>query len=740
MISRVLLILILGGLSQAGFTQVVSVLDMNGAPVQQAVVIIEGGKPVLTDPKGVAAIKAVESDQARVLIKHVAFEDWSGSISDLHRGAIQLKTKNVSIPEVNITSDHQAKAVSESIHSVKVISREVIEQSGASHLDQLLEMQQGVSVNRDMIMGAGIRLNGMGGQHVKILVDGVPLIGRLDGKIDASQLPLASVERIEIVNGPMSSSYGSDAAGGVINIITNKSVDGPFRAHASTMYESIGTYDIQGGAGLSSGRSSVMLDGGRYFFDGWSPTEAGRDQLWHPKEKYNGRVGYRYAGSRFIFYGQSQYFDEKLTDRGAPRITPYEAYAFDRLYYTRRFNQQISSEIWFSNQSKLQSSLAHSYWRRIRNTYRKDLVSLDQMPINGLEEQDTNRVQAWHGRTAYQLPFLEGKVSFLGGLEFQHETALGKRIENEKAVVSEYAVFSSLEFRPHPKIELKPSIRYGYHTSFDMPLIPSIALKYDWSPSATARFSYGRGFRAPSVKERYLYFVDVNHNVRGNLSLVPERSHNFHTNISWLLVNKPHWTLRSELNGFINSIEDEIALAQPDITSNLYTYVNTGKSKMHGIGSDLFLGIGLFSFEAGYTLHGKNEEKIESNYDYDYYPEVRFRAGYQFEKAGVSFNTWYKYNGASTGYILNGDNSISTFKSQAFALLDAAVGKSFGKNKWLVQIGIRNMLDVTDVNSNMPGSAHNDGSGTIAVGTGRTGFVKFTMNLSANNKSKTKNG
>lgn len=734
MISRIAFIFIFLLIITDSEAQTLSILDETGAPVQQAVVLVDGGTPQISDLNGTVSL--IPSNKLALLqIRHVAYEPWVGSIGDLKDHTIRLTPKKVFIPEINVTSDNTAKSVSESIYPVKVIGKEEIQNSAASHLDQILQNQTGISISRDMVMGSGLSLNGMGGQNVKILVDGVPIIGRLDGKIDASQLPLANIERIEIVNGPMSSQYGTDAAGGVINLVTDRNVAEPLKIGASMLYESIGTYDLQSSIGFRSNASTIKANIGRYFFDGWSPDATDRDQLWNPKEQYQGSLSYRYAKGRHAFNYSGFIANEKLSDKGAPRVSPYEAYAFDQIYRTLRINNQFTGETWFKNGGGLKASASHSYWRRIRNTYRKDLVSLDQSVIDGLEQQDTNDVHAFHSRVGYQLPFSSDKGSVHFGLELQQEFTSGKRIEAGKAEAGDYAVFASMEYQVSPSIQLKPSLRYGYRTDFEMPLIPSMAVKYDLSKSIVVRLAYGKGFRAPSIKERYLYFVDVNHNVRGNESLQPETSHNVHSSIDFILWNRTDKKLSARWNGFANSIDQEIVLAQPEATSNLYTYVNIGSTEVLGSGLSISFSGKSLSTSVGWTLYGKEQSLDSKTSGMNQYSEAFAHASYKIQKAGVSVDGWFKYNGASPGYLLNEKNSLSTYENPAFSMLDVAVSKSIRKAA-KVQLGVRNLLDVTDVNASITGSAHNDGSGTVAVGTGRTYFVKLVYDWSMREKPK----
>jgi outer membrane receptor for ferrienterochelin and colicins len=137
-----------------------------------------------------------------ILVTHVSFKNFSDTLKSLQPvNVIVLTTKNINVGEVVVTAEYAAREARESVHPVMVIGRQQIEQQAAVNLGQLLEQQSGIRISRDMVLGASVSLNGMSGQNIKFLVDGVPVTGRLDGNIDAGQLNLNHVERIEVVNG-----------------------------------------------------------------------------------------------------------------------------------------------------------------------------------------------------------------------------------------------------------------------------------------------------------------------------------------------------------------------------------------------------------------------------------------------------------------------------------------------------------------------------------------------------------
>lgn len=115
-------------------------------------------------------------------------------------------------------------AVSGATEQVKVIGAQTIKEMGAQNAAEVLQNQSGILISQDAQLGTGISLQGLSGQSVKILVNGAPVAGRLNGNIDISQIPTNQIEQIEIIEGPMSVLFGSDAMGGIINIITKQPI------------------------------------------------------------------------------------------------------------------------------------------------------------------------------------------------------------------------------------------------------------------------------------------------------------------------------------------------------------------------------------------------------------------------------------------------------------------------------------------------------------------------------------
>ena len=141
-----------------------------------------------------------------------------------------------------VTATRSPTRVNEVIADITVIDRAAIEQAGPSTLPDLLSRQPGLHVVDTGGHGkpASLFMRGTASTHILLLIDGVPLGSVTTGQATLHNLPLSQIERIEILRGPASSLYGSDAIGGVIQIFTKRG-EGPPQLNAFASIGSRGT-------------------------------------------------------------------------------------------------------------------------------------------------------------------------------------------------------------------------------------------------------------------------------------------------------------------------------------------------------------------------------------------------------------------------------------------------------------------------------------------------------------------
>ena len=673
--------------------------------------------------------RAAQPYQGRtvVAVSVMGYKTRMDTINTYGSYTFMLEPAFFDMDEVVITAQMSPKRVDQSIYQVKVINSKLISEKAASNLADLLSGELNLRVSQDGALGSSMSLNGLGGEHVKILIDGVPVIGRLNGNIDLSQLNLNNVDHIEIVEGPMSVQYGSNALAGAINIITKENTRNKLLTSVKTYYESVGIYNASASLDINQKSHFFSVNGGRNFFGGFSRPDTARTQLWKPKEQYFSEGSYVFRKNNMVIRADGKFFRETILNKGKVRGT-YEIWALDNYFVTDRYTtkaQFINNHIGENGRIDIMGSW--SGYSRIKNTYRKDLTSLAEIISSDATLQDTTIFSSFLSRGSYAWQPESKKVAIQTGFDVNYETGEGKRILNGTQSMGDYAAFISTEYNPSKRISFQPGFRFAYNTRYKAPIVPSINLK--WSPvnDFDVRLSYVRGFRAPSLKELYLYFVDINHDVRGNPDLQSENSHNMNASV---LIDRD-WSNNFyglEINTFSNIIKNKIDLVNDSAT--VYSYANINEFRSIGFNLKLKyklhprLNVSLGIARTGtFSSIAEIERKIDNfSFSTDYAGEFR----YDMFNNGTNLSLFYKYNGKYPYYYRNSEDAVALGYMDPYSSLDISVTKSFLKKNLMLSIGGKNLFNITNIPKvGANGAAHSggDGGGTSPVGWGRTFFI-----------------
>jgi len=642
----------------------------------------------------------------------------------------QPNSKQYHLDEMVVTGQFEENSLSKSVYKVKLIDAKQIKQQGAFNLQQVLSKELNIRIFQDPLLGSNLQLQGVGGNNIKILVDGVPIIGREAGNIDLSQINLNNVERIEMVEGPMSVNFGSDALGGVINIISKKNLIKGQTHALNTYYESIGQYnlDLNSNFGLKNNKS-IQVYAGRNFFEGYAVNPEDRLKLWKPRTQYN--TGFNFTkkfkeGSlklnNFVFY-------EKLSNRGLAEVDWTKASAQDQYYFTKRLSSTLLYERSLQNNSNLNMVIGMNYYARTMETYLKDLVSLQETLIPSQETQQTSELNNLMSRGTYAKKYKK-HLGFQLGYECNLDWAYGSKF-NGTQFLGEYSVFGSIEYHVNEKLVFRPGMRTGINTQFGMPLIPSLHMKYDFSDAVSLRANIAKGYRAPGMKELYLQFADINHNIQGNLNLKPEQSLNAQVLLS-IQKNESKNTIKLEPSVFINHIENMIGLAKSGNANNVsFMYINLNQFDNMGFNLNTDFTSSDFKIGLGYAYIGNRSIfNQQNNAAYYFNNEIKLQSSYLFKKPGISLNLYAKYNGKFQTYIYQADKAESSIGFvDPFTIIDITASKTFFKDKLSLTCGFKNLLNYTNVNANMQNGPHQSGSNSAMMGMGRSVFcnLKYTF-------------
>lgn len=449
--------------------------------------------------------------------------------------------KCVEMEQVVVTGTRTPKLLANTPVLTKLITASDIAKADATNLRDLLQqVLPGVEFSYAMNQQVHMNFSGFGGQSMLILVDGERLAGETMDDVDFSRLCMDNVDHIEIVKGAASALYGSNAAGGVINIITKNGI----RPFALNLNARLGRHHEQR-YGLSwqqgAGRWSNLLTVNRNRSDNYDVHNGDNpvtrvvatiygDATWNFKEQ----LSYR-PSEKLSLTGRAGYFYRQLVRTSE---TP-ERY--------RDFSGGLRG-VW---KPDIHNSLDLSY---AFDQYDKS----DYQRITRLDIRDYSNVQN-SLRLLYNHTFGSGDVLSLGA-DYMHDYLFNTNLEDRTRRQDSFDAFAQYDWNVSRQWEAVGALRYDYFSDGRISrLTPKVSVRYQPVRNLNFRASYGMGFRAPTLKEKYYNFDMAGiWIVEGNPALKPEVSHNFN-----LSADYTHRHYNFTLAAYYNRIRDKIATGAP---------------------------------------------------------------------------------------------------------------------------------------------------------------------------------
>ncbi|GAB4015443.1 hypothetical protein GCM10028773_05520 [Spirosoma koreense] len=658
---------------------------------------------------------------------------------------IRLKAANTQLNEVVVTGQYEPQSIKKSVYNVRVIDSERIRLRAATNVMGVLNNELGFRFSNDLTLGTtDVQLMGMSGRSVKILLDGLPMVDRGDTRESLNQIDINSIERIEIVEGPMSVSYGSDALAGVINIITKQPGTERLGITARIQEETANTdYNLltkQGlhlqTAGVSWQKKGWNLSAGatNNTFGGWQGQSVGRVKDWLPKDQLfgHGKVGYH--NETVTIYYRLDALKEDLLSQGTENVNTRQAR--DQKYITHRYVHQLQGDWKLNDRLQLNAQASYTDYQRRTQTTILDLTTGLRTLSIGEGEQDlsTFSSQTYRATASYKV---STAVSLQPGVDINLDAASGARILGSPTI-DDMAFFVSSTLSPTSRISIRPGLRFIKNSVYDAPpVIPSLNTKFALTPTLDLRLAYARGFRSPALRELYFNFFDASHSIRGNPNLKAESSNSFNGSLAWQARQKFKTTLGFFYNDFSNLITYGIDPSDPRISMN----INIDKFKTTGGTLENVFTWRDLQATIGFSYIGRYNNLLTTS-DTTRYAEGRLPAfmwsteintnlTYTLRKIDTKLSLFYKYSGKRPSYLatVNSDNQMSATLTQIapFHWADFTFTKSISRFLTLTT-GVKNLINITRLaNTSIDtGSAHSTG-GPAPVSYGRSYFLGISF-------------
>ncbi|CZF84997.1 Vitamin B12 transporter BtuB precursor [Grimontia celer] len=546
-----------------------------------------------------------------------------------------------------VTANRLAQSTQSLAAQVEVVTRDDIDRIQAKTLIDVFRRMTGIQVSQNGGRGqqASLFVRGANSDQVLVLVDGIRFARAAKGNVDFSQLPLTFVERIEYVRGARASLYGSEAIGGVINIITRANNNSD---QSTRLTVGLGSLDYRE-ASVSSGLE--IADNGQLNFalgfdgdDGYNvrPNEFNAGDK-HGYESKNGLVGYSHQFSKqWEAFGSVRAYDNVSQYDGSFSSRSYNESTVENLSLAGGVNytaDPLSSQFQFSWQDQ-------SDWNYEQAKGKGSVQSEDLQQLN------------FQWNTQYTL---NDVVTLAGGVDWRDE-ALIVNASNSKHDRTNLAFYGVGLFEAD-KVFGEVSARLDDNEQFGREGTYNLGAGYHLTDKLTAKLSYGTAFKAPNLFQLYSSY--------GNKNLKPESAESLELTLSGQIKDL-YWSI----TGYNTKIDD---LIDYDFATNSYLNID-GESTLRGVEITS-------EFDTGFVSHQISAD-FKDPEDKDGNTLVR-RAKQQYKYNGiVSFEQF----DVSLGYQYVGKRKDFSKELSAYSLFDFSVNY-FANEHLTLNARIDNLTD-----------------------------------------------
>ncbi|MFD2571106.1 TonB-dependent receptor plug domain-containing protein [Spirosoma soli] len=402
--------------------------------------------------------------------------------------------KGRALEEVVVTATRSERPMGALPLPVAVVSQKQIRQMGSLRLNDVLREQTGLAIVTDH--GQGLQVQGFGPDYTLILIDGEPIVGRTAGTLDLTRLAVGNIKQVEIVKGPSSSLYGSEALAGVVNIITE--TPGQAKGSLSARYGANQTSDLSADVSYKwpvgkAGKLGLYAFGDRYQSAGYSLTPEAGSQTVAPFVNYtaNGRISWEFSPALKLSIS-GRYFTERQANAFAVNTAEHVSGPGTVRNYT--LNPVVTHQL-------------STAWKLTYRYYRTGYQTSTDLHYN-----DT---QAAYDASFFRQTFNRPEIMVEHVINNKHILTLGAGLIAESVEATRYTSrkqfqtrygFLQYEWMPTARLTIIAGGRYDVHSQYASQFSPKASARYDLNSLIALRGSVGAGFKAPDFRQLYLNF------------------------------------------------------------------------------------------------------------------------------------------------------------------------------------------------------------------------------------------
>lgn len=583
----------------------------NGDPIEGVNVRLEQTTiGCATNSKGEFSLKDVGEGEYQLRASCLNYTPVIRKVNGSKSGMlIEMESTGINLNQVVITGTGTHHRLQDSPVAVEVINGSDLKKAGVTNFKDALTMLNPSFSFSTTAMANYMTVSGLGNKHILVLMNGQKLAGDVSGNIDLSRINLSNVKRIEILKGAASSLYGSEAMGGVINIITDQPKN-LINITSETRYAEENQFDQTVNLDINTGKFGSFTSYNRRQADGWQLNKQtvtydskGNEKLTdtdkQASDKFYSNVinqHFTYTATKALsFYARGSFYN-KENDR------PVTEYDYNLAY--QDYSLGLGGKYLLGNANYLSLDLYNDNFEGTKE-YIKDVTDKKGNVTTANGTSALNKRQHYYNANLKGV-FKAGDFNKITiGTEYVNDKLKNPEALSGDKQVYTLALYSQDEIKLWQKLQAVVGLRYVYHETFKSKLTPKVSLMY--SPGAlNFRATYSSGFRAPSLEELY-YNKEKNGTLSaGNINLKPEKSNYFSLNGEFInrLFSLSATAYVNKLNNLITS--KQVDLTEADVANGISKrteYQNVDKAQVKGVDVSInsYLGYGL-SLSGSYSF------------------------------------------------------------------------------------------------------------------------------------------
>lgn len=452
-----------------------------------------------SDSRGLFTVKLDTPLRQSLRLTAIGFEAHVIEAAELSCGDIGnigLVSAMNQLQPVVVTATRGYRSLDGTTLPVTVVSDAEVRQTAPARLGELLSEQTGLQVVSQF--GSGVQVQGFDPDYTMIMINGEPLVGRVGGTLDLNRIAVNNIQQIEIVKGPSSSLYGSEALAGVVNIITEQP-SGALNLNGSVQGGSYGQFDANLGANMGTERIGFDIFVNHNRGDGYDLDPQTRLATLPKTWSTTARSQFLWSNGKNVeFKLGASYFDEE--QRNQDNFITNDRGRADVLYFSRQLDATLTPELrlkfggidQLSIRNHLSAFSTDTYYR-----YDSDRVQFDRSKFD----------QTYWKSEAVLNEMITPAHIVTAGVGYVRESVASDRFVEGTNYQNTGFFFLQHEWEPREALTIVSGIRYDVHDQYENKLSPRMSLA--WKPGDIKyRASIGTGFKAPDFRHLYLNFFN----------------------------------------------------------------------------------------------------------------------------------------------------------------------------------------------------------------------------------------